>query len=102
MEETLKRSDMIERIVYEALSWNGLDTSGVPLKEIADDMLKVIEASGMLVPFYNVRRVEPGGIQKTLGWEPETSETAKSLLKVMKDADMLNPFHTQKPGYNKK
>jgi hypothetical protein len=28
--------------------------------------------------------------------------TAKAILKVMEEADMLNPFHTQKPGYNKK
>lgn len=46
----MKRSQMIELIVYEALSWDGLDTSGVPLEEIANDMLNVCEKFGMLPP----------------------------------------------------
>ena len=39
----MKRSEMIEMIVYEALSWDGLDTSGVPLEEIAEKMLETVE-----------------------------------------------------------
>lgn len=46
----MKRSELIDRIVYEALSWDGLDTSGVPLSEIANDVLKVIEDAGMEPP----------------------------------------------------
>lgn len=46
----MKRSEMIDLIVYEALSWDGLETSGISLEEIADDVLKVIEKHGMLPP----------------------------------------------------
>lgn len=46
----MKRSSMIEAIVYNALSWDGLDTSGVPLEEIANDMLTICEKLGMLPP----------------------------------------------------
>lgn len=45
----MKRSLMIEMLVYEALSWDGLETSGMPLEEIADDILKVFEKRDMFV-----------------------------------------------------
>lgn len=46
----MRRSEMIELIVYEALSWDGLSTSGVPVEEVANDMLRVCEKMGMLPP----------------------------------------------------
>ncbi len=43
---------MIEIIIYEALSWDGLeiDGSGVSLEEIVSDILNVCEKRGMLPP----------------------------------------------------
>ena len=48
----MKRSQLIERIIYQALSWDGLkiDSCGVPLEEIVSDILDVCEDSGMLPP----------------------------------------------------
>jgi hypothetical protein len=46
----MKRSDVIESIVYNCLSWDGLDTSGVPKEEIANDILTHLEKLGMLPP----------------------------------------------------
>lgn len=45
----MKRSDVIESIVYNCLSWDGLDTSGVPKEEIANDILTHLEKLGMLL-----------------------------------------------------
>lgn len=42
----MKRSQVIESIVYNCLSWDGLDTSGVPASEIANDVLTHIEKLG--------------------------------------------------------
>jgi hypothetical protein len=46
----MTRKSMIEIIAYEALSWDGLDTNGVPKEEIAEDMLRVVEKYGMRPP----------------------------------------------------
>lgn len=46
----MKRSEMLDILVYETLSWDGLDTSGVPLTEIANDILTCLEKRGMLPP----------------------------------------------------
>lgn len=62
----MKRSEMIEAIVYGALSWDGLETSGVPLEEIANDVLKVCERMGMLPPDETVYGAN---------WEPENAES---------------------------
>lgn len=51
----MKRSFLIEMIVYEALSWDGLNTSGVPREEIANDVLKICEKFGMLPPSIEVK-----------------------------------------------
>lgn len=61
----MRRKEMIDAIVYEALSWDGLDTGGVPLEEIANDMLKVVEKHGMLPPISKV------GYLQSNQWEPE-------------------------------
>lgn len=64
----MKRSDMIAYIVYECLSWDGLETSGVPLEEIADDILAAIEKAGMLPPGINHNG---DGESMDYEWEPE-------------------------------
>lgn len=46
----MKRSEVIDSIVYHCLSWDGLNTSGVDVKEIANDILTHIEKLGMLSP----------------------------------------------------
>lgn len=48
----MKRSQAIESIVYNCLSWDGLNTSGVPLEEIANDILTHLEKIGMKPPVY--------------------------------------------------
>lgn len=67
----MKRSEMIERIVYSALSWDGLDTSGVPLEEIAEDVLKVCEQAGMLPPMLPIPEY---AYQAEHEWEPEIED----------------------------
>ena len=64
----MKRSEMIELIVYEVLSWDGLDTSGVPLEEIANDMLNVCEKLGMLPPPFEGNQYSEYPENR---WEPE-------------------------------
>ena len=48
----MKRSTMIELIIYEALSWDGLEINshGIPLEEIVSDILDSCERHGMLPP----------------------------------------------------
>jgi hypothetical protein len=65
----MKRSQMIEAIVYEALSWDGLDTSGVPIKEVAADVLKAVEKFGMLPPSYEFKMGDK--LIRDNCWEPE-------------------------------
>lgn len=70
----MKRSLMIEMIVYEALSWDGLDTGGVPREEIANDMLKACEKLGMLPPTRYYKGESPLTLEmpfKSNTWEPE-------------------------------
>ena len=76
----MKRSDMIQKIVYEALSWSGLDTSGVPLEEIANDVLTVCENEGMIPPMTNETENAPGGFVRlwTMKWSPETEKSENS------------------------
>jgi hypothetical protein len=72
----MKRSDAIDSIVYHCLSWDGLDTSGVPVEEIANDVLTHLEKLGMLPPRYTYIPGNPDIISE-LGsgikheWEPE-------------------------------
>lgn len=81
----MKRSQAIEEIVYMCLSWDGLDTCGVPAREIADDILKCCEKMGMLPPEW-IQIVEPykdeirySDIQHHINrgnkWEPEDEKT---------------------------
>lgn len=65
----MKRSDMIESIVYNCLSWDGLDTCGVPLEEIANDVLNHLEKMGMLPP--DVDRIIEGHLCTENKWEKE-------------------------------
>lgn len=70
----MKRSEMIEAIIYEALSWDGLNTNGVPLDEIASNVLDVCEKHGMLPPerVTNVDSVSGHSIEyKENIWEKE-------------------------------
>ncbi len=59
----MKRSDLIDHIVYTALSWDGLDTNGVPAEEIAEDVLSVIESVNMLGQF-TAETVEEGFVDE--------------------------------------
>ena len=63
----MKRSEMIGRIVYQALSWSGLETNGVALEEIANDMLKVVEKAGMNPPYI----LDKWETNHRYEWEPE-------------------------------
>lgn len=65
----MKRSEAIDSIVYHCLSWDGLDTSGVDVKEIANDILTHVEKLGMLPP-YNPQHSDHGSIQDC-EWCPE-------------------------------
>lgn len=72
----MKRSEMIDMIVYECLSWDGLETSGVPAQEIASDILKCIEKHGMLPPTIVSLRESYNRTDGRMGfdvneWEPE-------------------------------
>jgi hypothetical protein len=89
----MKRSDAIDSIVYHCLSWDGLDTCGVPAEEIANDILTHLEKLGMLppgyckpIPFESDGKQYPlipgdfkiNGVWCTPGrneWEPEDNET---------------------------
>lgn len=59
----MKRSFMVAAMAEE-LQWDGLNTSGVPVVEIANDLLKVCERNGMSVPG---------------GWSHETPDFKKDL-----------------------
>lgn len=73
----MKRSEMIELIVYEALSWDGLSTSGVPVEEVANDMLRVCEKMGMRPPAQETYEISDmqgnnlGVLDDVYEWEPE-------------------------------
>ncbi len=74
----MKRSEMIETIVYEALSWDGLDISDRLAYEIAEDMLRSVEKHGMLPPSYtrvlgaDVDGAKSGeAVLVKNAWEPE-------------------------------
>lgn len=78
----MKRSTMIELVIYEALSWDGLEIMchGIPLEEIVSDILDSCERHGMLPPAY-IKGIEdkdlyhtkhPEIAAKTVNeWEPE-------------------------------
>ena len=64
----MKRSEVIESIVYECLSWSGLDTNGVPAEEIANDVLTHLEKLGMLPPMQEIKQYE---FQAPNEWDEE-------------------------------
>ena len=47
----MKRDVLIESIIYQCLSWDGLkiDSSGVPLEEIVSDIINYLDRSDLLV-----------------------------------------------------
>lgn len=67
----MKRSAAIDSIVYHCLSWDGLDTSGVPVEEIANDILTHLEKLGMQPPENPTCSHATKCAGEAFEWEPE-------------------------------
>ena len=82
----MKRSEIIESLVYHCLSWDGLDTSGVPAEEIANDILTHLEKVGMLST-----RVRVEEVRKAISPEGEEGTFISWTYKsVWEDEDLQN------------